>query len=188
MGRRRYVSADRHAAAARRRAAQLRPDGVVGVPQDRRGHPVTPRRAHSLLWHVDRVRGRHSALHAYGPGTARRDRQVRPGLTAIACACLLDITRPNAATIIGMQASHGDRSAKDCGRAGDKRCFASETKAAGGCRTVGREGRAVPGTNHHCGHPSTAWPETVAPKTEFEIAEADCARRWCREIPSLDWR
>ena len=42
MGRRWRVSADRHAAAPRRRAAQLPPDGVVGVSQDRRGGPVTP--------------------------------------------------------------------------------------------------------------------------------------------------
>jgi nitroreductase len=61
MGRRRRVSADRHAAAPRRRAAQLPADGVVGVSQDRRGGPVTPGRTHPLLRHVDRVRGRHGA-------------------------------------------------------------------------------------------------------------------------------
>jgi len=42
MGGRRNVSADRHAAAARRRAAQLPADGVVAGSQDRRTDPVTP--------------------------------------------------------------------------------------------------------------------------------------------------
>ena len=93
MGRRRHVSADRHAAAPRRRAAQLPADGVVGVSQDRRGGPVTPGRAHPLLRHVDRVRGRHGGLRPYGPGAARRDGHVRRGLTAIACARVVDITR-----------------------------------------------------------------------------------------------
>src|SRR5262249_16871681 len=41
MGGRRHVSADRHAAAARRRAAQLPADGVVAGSQDRRAGPVT---------------------------------------------------------------------------------------------------------------------------------------------------
>lgn len=79
MGRRRHVSADRHAVAARRRAAQLPADVVVGVSQDRRGDPVAAGRAHPLLWHVDRVRGRHSGLRPYGPGAARRDGHVRRG-------------------------------------------------------------------------------------------------------------
>ena len=79
MGRRRHVSADRHAAAPRRRATQLPADGVVGVPQDRCGDSVTPGRAHPLLWHVDRVRGRHGGLRPYGPGAARRDGHVRRG-------------------------------------------------------------------------------------------------------------
>jgi len=58
----RHASADRHAVAARRRVAQLPADGVVAGSQDRRGHRVTPGRAHALLWHVDRVRGRHGRL------------------------------------------------------------------------------------------------------------------------------
>src|SRR5215510_12656199 len=79
MGRRWHVSADRNAAAPRRRAPQLPADGVVGVPQDRCADRVTPGRAHPLLWHVDRVRGRYSELRPYGPGAARRDDHVRRG-------------------------------------------------------------------------------------------------------------
>src|SRR5262249_36022326 len=55
-------------------------DGVVAGSQDRRGDRVTPGGARPLLRHVDRVRGRHGALHPYGPGAARRDGHVRPGL------------------------------------------------------------------------------------------------------------
>ena len=63
MGRCGDVFTDRHAAAARRGAAQLPADGVVAGSQDRRGDRVTPGGAHPLLWHVDRVRGLHGALH-----------------------------------------------------------------------------------------------------------------------------
>ncbi len=73
MGGSRDVSTDRHAAAPRRRAAQLPADGVVAGSQDRRGDRVTPGRAHAVLRHVDRVRGRHGGLHPYRPGAARRD-------------------------------------------------------------------------------------------------------------------
>src|SRR5262249_44616240 len=80
MGRSRDVSADRHAAAARRGLAQLPADGVVAGSQDRRGDRVTPGGAHPLLRYVDRVRGLHGALHPYGPGAARRNGHVHPGL------------------------------------------------------------------------------------------------------------
>src|SRR5262245_6318404 len=80
MGRCGDVSTDRHAAAARRGAAQLPADGVVAGSQDRRGDRFPPGGTHPLLWHVDRVRGRHGALRPYGPGAARRDGHVRPGL------------------------------------------------------------------------------------------------------------
>src|SRR5882724_10706202 len=77
MGRRWHVSADRHAAAPRRRTAQLPTDGVVAGSRDSRGDPVTLGRAHPLLRHVDRVRGPHGALSPYGPCPARRDGRVR---------------------------------------------------------------------------------------------------------------
>src|SRR5262249_29809296 len=79
MGGSRDVSADRHAAAARRGLAQLPADGLVAGSQDRRGDRVTPGGAHPLLRHVDRARGHHSAFYPYGPGAARRDGHVRPG-------------------------------------------------------------------------------------------------------------
>src|SRR5262249_2900256 len=72
--------ADRHAAAARRGLAQLPADGVVAGSQDRCGDRVTPGGASPFLRHVDRVRGRNGALYPYGPGAARRDGHVRPGL------------------------------------------------------------------------------------------------------------
>src|SRR5215831_3294390 len=56
MGRRRHVSADRHAAAPRRRAAQLPADGMVAGSRDSRGGPVTSRRPYPLLRYVNRVR------------------------------------------------------------------------------------------------------------------------------------
>jgi hypothetical protein len=84
MGRRRHVSADRHATAPRRRAAQLPADGVVAGSRDGRGGPVTLGRTHPLLRHVDRVRGPHGELRPYGPRPARRDGHVRRWL--VTCA------------------------------------------------------------------------------------------------------
>ena len=63
----------------------LRAEGLHSCPQmawstgsqDRRGRLVTPGRAHALLRHVDRLRGRHGGLHPYGPGADRRDGHVR---------------------------------------------------------------------------------------------------------------
>ena len=77
MGRCRHVSADRHAAAPRRRAAQLPADGVVAGSRDGRGGLVTPGRAHPLLRHVDPVRGPHGDLRPYRPRPARRDGEIR---------------------------------------------------------------------------------------------------------------
>src|SRR5690606_22710127 len=77
---RRHVSADRHAAAPRRRAAQLPADGPIAGARDGRGGPVTLGRAHSLLRHVDRVRGPDGDLRPYGSGAARRDGHVCRGL------------------------------------------------------------------------------------------------------------
>src|ERR1700745_3413034 len=78
----RHVSADRHAAAPRRRAAQLPTDGVVAGPRDSRGDPVTLGRARALLRHVDRVRGPHGELRPNRPPPARRDGHVRRRLVA----------------------------------------------------------------------------------------------------------
>src|SRR5215467_14445195 len=77
MGRRRHVPTDGHAAASRRRAAQLPADGVVGISQDGREGAVAPEGTHPLLRHVDRVRGRDGRSPPYGPGAARRDGHVR---------------------------------------------------------------------------------------------------------------
>src|SRR5262245_16622421 len=79
MGRCWHVSADCNAAAPRRKATQLPADGMVSVPQDGCGGRVTPGRAHALLWHVDRVRGRYSELRPHAPGAARRDGHVCRG-------------------------------------------------------------------------------------------------------------
>jgi len=80
MGGSRNVSTERHAAPPHRRAAQLPADGVVVGAQDRRRDRVTPRRAHALLRHVDRLRRHHRRLHPYRPGAARRDGEVYRGL------------------------------------------------------------------------------------------------------------
>src|SRR5215467_14604755 len=77
MGRRRHVPTDGHAAASRRRAAQLPADGVVGISQDGREGAVAPEGTHPLLRHVDRVRGRDGRSPPYEPGAARRDGHVR---------------------------------------------------------------------------------------------------------------
>ncbi|MDH6231740.1 nitroreductase [Mesorhizobium soli] len=82
MGRRRHVSADNHAAAPRRRAAQLPADGVVAGSRDCRGGPVALGPAHPLLRHVDRVRGPHGELRPYGPRPAPGDGHVRRRLAA----------------------------------------------------------------------------------------------------------
>ena len=66
MGRRRHVSTDRHAAAPRRRAAQLPADGMVAGSRDSRGGSVTSGWAHPLLRHVDPVRGPRGELHPSG--------------------------------------------------------------------------------------------------------------------------
>ena len=82
MGRRRHVSADRHAAAARRRAAQLPADGVVGVSADRRGGPVT---ADGLILFCGMSIGYEDPTVSYartGRGPARRDGHVRRRLVA----------------------------------------------------------------------------------------------------------
>jgi len=92
LGRRRHVSTDRHAAAARRRATLLPADGVVAGSRDSRGGSATPGRAHPFLRHVDRLRRFHGELHTYGPRSTRRDGHVsrrlvfhagrtRPGVT-----------------------------------------------------------------------------------------------------------
>src|SRR6185312_4969642 len=53
---------------------------MVAGAQDRRRDRVTPRRAHALLRHVDRLRRHHRRLHPYRPGAARRDGEVYRGL------------------------------------------------------------------------------------------------------------
>jgi nitroreductase len=70
MGRRWHVFADHHAAAPRRRTAQLPADGVVAGSRDSRGGPVTSRRPYPLLRYVNRVRRSHGDLRPYGPRPA----------------------------------------------------------------------------------------------------------------------
>jgi hypothetical protein len=137
MVRRWHVSADRHAADARRRAAQL-PQMAWSVYRKTIADVLSPPDGLILFCGMSiGYEERDSPLYPYGPGAARRGRHVRRGLTAIACARVLDITRTEG----GHHHQHGGQLTSPGGAHSALNLLVGLQSGAKGTKSSTREGK-----------------------------------------------